>query len=74
MGLIATGVAGRYSHGMGTFELYRDGADLYRFRLKDRKGTIIAVGEGFETELQAVEALTAVRREASTAETVEVEG
>ena len=68
------GVAARYIAGMGQFELYQDQAGLYRFRLKDRKGTIIAVGEGYDTKAVAMEVLTAVRREASTAETVEVEG
>lgn len=58
---------------MGRFELYRDGAGLYRFRLLDRKGSVIAVGEGWATKAQALEALTAVKREAGTAETEETD-
>lgn len=57
---------------MGTFELYRDGAGLYRFRLKDRKGSVIAIGLGHETKAHALEALTAVKREAGAADTVEL--
>lgn len=57
---------------MGTFELYQDQAGRYRFRLKTRAGRIIAVGEGFDTKAGAMDALTAVKREAGTAETVEI--
>jgi uncharacterized protein YegP (UPF0339 family) len=59
---------------MGTFELYQDPIARYRFRLKDGQGTVIAAGDAFMTKEAATEAIEAVRREAASAETVEVEG
>lgn len=55
----------------GTFELYRDPAGHYRFRLRSSRGTIIAVGEGFPTKAQAQAAIDQVRRLAPTADTTE---
>ncbi len=42
----------------GKFELYKDAADKYRFRLKAGNGEIIAVGESDESKPSRSTALT----------------
>jgi uncharacterized protein len=51
----------------GKFELYKDKADKYRFRLKAANGEIIAVSEAYNQKASAENGIDSVRRNASTA-------
>ena len=53
---------------MGKFEIYKDNAGKYRFRLKAGNGEIIAVGEGYESKQGCENGIASVRRNAPTAE------
>jgi hypothetical protein len=48
----------------GKFELFRDAADKYRFRLKASNGEIIAVGEAYESKAAALNGIDSVKRHA----------
>ncbi|HEY7007872.1 MAG TPA: YegP family protein [Jatrophihabitantaceae bacterium] len=48
----------------GKFELYKDAADKYRFRLKAGNGEIIAVGEAYESKAAALNGIDSVKRNA----------
>ena len=48
----------------GKFELYKDNAGKYRFRLKASNGEIIAVGEAYESKSGALNGIDSVRRNA----------
>lgn len=50
------------------FELYRDKAGQFRFRLRARNGQIIAVSEGYGTKAACENGIESVRRNAPTAE------
>ena len=56
----------------GTFELYKDKAGKYRFRLKASNGQIIAVGEAYESKAAAKNGIESVRKHAADAKVVEV--
>jgi hypothetical protein len=51
----------------GKFELYKDKADKYRFRLKAANGEIIAVSEAYNQKASAENGIDSVRRNAQTA-------
>jgi uncharacterized protein YegP (UPF0339 family) len=50
------------------FELYRDAAGKFRFRLKAGNGEIIAVGEAYESKPAALNGIESVKRNAPAAE------
>jgi uncharacterized protein YegP (UPF0339 family) len=51
----------------GKFELYKDKADKYRFRLKAGNGQVIAVSEAYESKASAENGIESVRTNAPTA-------
>ena len=53
------------------FELYRDRADAFRFRLRSRNGSIIAVSEGYTTKPACENGIESVRNNAPEAPIVE---
>jgi len=46
----------------GKFELYKDKAGKFRFRLKASNGQVIAVGEAYETKASAAKGIESVRK------------
>ncbi len=52
------------------FEIYKDKAGEYRFRLKARNGEIIAVSEGYTTKDSCENGIESVKKNAPDAETV----
>ena len=46
---------------MGTFEIYKDQRDEYRFRLKARNGEIILKSEGYTTKSNCVNGIHSVK-------------
>jgi uncharacterized protein YegP (UPF0339 family) len=58
----------------GKFELYKDKAGKYRFRLKASNGQVIAVGEAYESKAAAENGIASVQKNAPGASTVEVDG
>lgn len=48
----------------GKFELYKDTAGKYRFRLKASNGQIIASGEAYESRASAIKGIESVRKNA----------
>lgn len=52
----------------GKFELYKDKAGEYRFRLKAANAQVIAVSEGYSTKSGAENGIDSVRRNAPDAE------
>jgi len=52
----------------GIFEIFRDGAGEYRFRLKAPNGEIIAASEGYTTKESCIEGIKAVKNYASSAD------
>jgi len=55
----------------GTFEVYKDKAGKFRFRLKASNGQIVASGEAYESMSNAKEGCEAVQRAANGAKIVE---
>ena len=53
------------------FEMYKDKADEYRFRLKARNGEIIATSEGYKAKASCLNGIDSVRRNAPDAEVVQ---
>jgi uncharacterized protein YegP (UPF0339 family) len=51
----------------GKFELYKDAAGKFRFRLKAGNGEIIAVGEAYESKASALNGIESVKRNADDA-------
>ena len=51
----------------GKFELYKDNAGKYRFRLKAGNGQIIAVGEAYESKAAAENGIKSVKENAAAA-------
>jgi uncharacterized protein len=51
----------------GKFELYKDAAGKFRFRLKASNGQIIATGEAYESRASALKGIESVRSNASDA-------
>ena len=50
------------------FEVYKDSAGKFRFRLKAANGEIVATGEAYESKDGAVRGTEAVKRAAAEAE------
>jgi hypothetical protein len=48
----------------GKFELYKDAAGKFRFRLKAGNGEIIAASEAYESKASAQNGIEAVKRDA----------
>ncbi|WP_167108682.1 YegP family protein [Mycobacterium sp. DL592] len=48
----------------GKFELYKDKAGEFRFRLKAANGEVIAVGEGYKTKASALNGIESVKKNA----------
>ncbi len=57
----------------GKFEVYKDKADKYRFRLKAGNGEIIAVGEAYENKASCMHGIESVKANAAGAPVVEKE-
>ncbi|MFE0135641.1 YegP family protein [Streptomyces sp. NPDC059037] len=55
----------------GKFEVYKDGAGKYRFRLKAGNGEIIAVGEAYESKAGCLNGVESVKSHAPGAQVVE---
>jgi uncharacterized protein YegP (UPF0339 family) len=51
----------------GKFELYKDAAGKFRFRLKASNGQIIATGEAYESRASALKGIESVRKNAGDA-------
>jgi uncharacterized protein YegP (UPF0339 family) len=48
----------------GKFELYKDKAGEFRFRLKAGNGEVIATGEGYKTKASALNGIDSVKKNA----------
>jgi len=48
----------------GKFELYKDAAGKFRFRLKAGNGEVIAVGEAYESKASALNGIDSVKKNA----------
>ena len=53
------------------FEMYRDKAGLFRFRLKARNGEIIAVSESYTAKTGCINGIESVQKNAPEAKTLE---
>ena len=53
------------------FEMYKDKADKYRFRLKAANGEVIAVGEAYESKAACKNGIESIKKNAPTAEIVD---
>jgi uncharacterized protein YegP (UPF0339 family) len=51
----------------GKFEVYKDKAGKFRFRLKAGNGEIIAVGEAYESKASALHGIESIRSNAEAA-------
>jgi uncharacterized protein YegP (UPF0339 family) len=51
----------------GKFELYKDAAGKFRFRLKASNGQVIATGEAYESRASALKGIESVRKNAGDA-------
>jgi uncharacterized protein len=57
----------------GKFEIYKDKAGEFRFRLKAGNGEVIAVSEGYKSEQGARDGIESVKKNAPEAKIVEIE-
>lgn len=57
----------------GKFEVYKDCAGKYRFRLKASNGQVVATGEAYETKAAARKGCESVQNAAAGAPIVETE-
>ena len=55
------------------FEVYRDKAGEFRFRLKATNGQIIAVGEGYTAKASCLNGIESVKKNAPSAQIVDAE-
>ena len=55
------------------FEVYRDQAGEFRFRLKATNGQIIAVGEGYKTKASCLNGIESIKKNAPEAPIAEAE-
>jgi len=58
-----------YNTSLGKFEIYKDVAGEYRFRLKAPNGEIIAISEGYTTKYSCQQGVDAVKKYAPSATT-----
>lgn len=63
-----------YTERKGKFEMYLDGDDQWRFRLKSSNGKIIAASEGYTTKQGCINGVMAVKKVASDAWVVTEDG
>lgn len=56
----------------GKFEVYKDKAGKFRFRLKAGNGEIIAVGEAYESKTSAMHGIESIRSNAEAATLVDL--
>ncbi|MEZ0113573.1 uncharacterized protein YegP (UPF0339 family) [Catenulispora sp. EB89] len=56
----------------GKFEIYKDKAGKFRFRLKAGNGEIIAVGEAYESKASALHGIESIRSNAEAAALVDL--
>ena len=49
----------------GKFEVYKDKAGKFRFRLKASNGQVVAVGEAYETKASAMKGVQSVQKNAA---------
>lgn len=54
------------------FELYKDKAGKYRFRLKAANGQTIAASEAYESKTSAKNGIASIKKNAAKAEVVEL--
>ncbi len=52
------------------FEIYKDKADEFRFRLKATNGQVIATGEGYKTRANCIKGVDSIKNNAPEAEIV----
>jgi uncharacterized protein YegP (UPF0339 family) len=57
----------------GKFEVYKDRAGKYRFRLKASNGQVVATGEAYETKGSALKGCESVQKAADGAQIVETD-
>jgi len=57
---------------MPKFEIYKDTAGKYRFRLKAANGEVIAVGEAYESKDGCKNGIESIKTSAPIAEIVEI--
>ena len=48
----------------GKFEVYKDKADKFRFRLKAGNGEVIAVGEAYESKASCLNGIESIKKNA----------
>jgi hypothetical protein len=58
---------------MTKFEVYKDKAGEYRFRLKAGNGQVIAISEGYKSKTSCMNGIESVKKNAPTAAIVEIE-
>jgi len=58
---------------MAKFEMYKDKAGEFRFRLKATNGETIAISEGYTTKQACKNGIESVKKNAPEAEVVELE-
>ena len=58
----------------GKFEVYKDKAGAFRFRLKSGNGEVIATGEAYSTKAAAIKGIESVKNNANGATTVDLTG
>jgi len=58
---------------MAKFEVYKDKAGEYRFRLKAGNGQVIAVSEGYKSKTSCMNGIESIKKNAPTAAIVEIE-
>ncbi len=56
----------------GTFEVYKDGAGEYRFRLKAANNQVIAVSEGYKSRESCLNGIESVQESSQKAEVKEI--
>ena len=56
----------------GKFEVYKDAAGKFRFRLKASNGQIIAVGEAYESMASCMNGVESIRKHAPAATLVDL--
>jgi hypothetical protein len=60
------------NHVSGKFEVYKDKAGEFRFRLKAGNGEIIAVGEGYKNKASVLSGIESVKKSAAEATVVDL--
>ncbi len=58
---------------MAKFEVYKDRAGEFRFRLKASNGQVIATGESYKTKAGVLNGIASIKRNAADAAIVEVD-